>query len=423
MPIDTPAMRRKIQSRKAPVWVAIGGNRAGLKLGYRKGARGGVWIAKSVAANRRRETTLGLADDDNTGPGALSFTAAIAAALEWGARERACCRAAGGDYTRPTVASAVQSYIAAREQRDIRRGRDARSRLTKHVLSDEKFSKLALDDITPKLLREWSARKSALAPATLNRLQNDLRAALNAAVEMHGRELSASARQDIAVGLKSRPDAEKARRVILTDAEVKAVIAAAQDVDDDLGGLVLVLAATGCRFGQAAELTVGDLQVDARRILIPSSRKGRSTRFRPQIAVPIGDDVIARLKPLIVGRAGHEYLLERWISQQTGPCSWKRVLRSPWRAASEMTRGWAMALRSTPVVTGTPPYSLRHSSIARALRASVPVRIVAALHDTSSAMIEKHYAAHILDISDDLARFGITSLVSAPVSRLSVRAS
>ena len=108
MPIDTPAMRRKIQSRKAPVWVAIGGNRAGLKLGYRKGARGGVWIAKSVAANRRRETTLGLADDDNAGPGALSFTAAIAAALEWGARERACCRAARGDYTRPTVASAAR---------------------------------------------------------------------------------------------------------------------------------------------------------------------------------------------------------------------------------------------------------------------------------------------------------------------------
>ena len=152
MPIDTPAMRRKIQSRKAPVWVAIGGNRAGLKLGYRKGARGGAWIAKSVAANRRRETTLGLADDDNAGPGALSFTAAIAAALEWGARERACCRAARGAYTRPTVASAVQSYIAAREQRDIRRGRDARSRLTKHVLSDEKFSKLALDDIRPKLI-------------------------------------------------------------------------------------------------------------------------------------------------------------------------------------------------------------------------------------------------------------------------------
>ena len=63
-----------------------------------------------------------------------------------------------------------------------------------------------------------------------------------------------------------------------------------------------------------------------------------------------------------------------------------------------------MALRSTPVVTGTPPYSLRHSSIARALRASLPVRIVAALHDTSSPMIERHYPAHILDITDDLAK-------------------
>jgi len=63
---------------------------------------------------------------------------------------------------------------------------------------------------------------------------------------------------------------------------------------------------------------------------------------------------------------------------------------------------------------------LRHSSIVRALRAGIPVRIVAALHDTSSAMIEKHYAAYILDVSDDLARSAVTALVSAPVTNLSI---
>jgi len=58
-------------------------------------------------------------------------------------------------------------------------------------------------------------------------------------------------------------------------------------VDADFGALVLVLAATGCRFSQAATLTVRDLQIDARRILVPSSRKGRSAKARPQIAVPL----------------------------------------------------------------------------------------------------------------------------------------
>ena len=71
MRIDTPAMRRKIPVGRAPIWLAIGGKRDGLKLGYRKGARGGSWIAKVVGNNFRRETTLGHADDDNSKPAGL----------------------------------------------------------------------------------------------------------------------------------------------------------------------------------------------------------------------------------------------------------------------------------------------------------------------------------------------------------------
>ena len=48
-------------------------------------------------------------------------------------------------------------------------------------------------------------------------------------------------------------------------------------------------------------------------------------------------------------------------------------------------------------------YALRHSSIVRGLRAMLPVRLVAALHDTSVAMIEQHYSAYIVDATEDLA--------------------
>ena len=41
-----------------------------------------------------------------------------------------------------------------------------------------------------------------------------------------------------------------------TDAEVRAVVEASLAVDPDFGDLVLVLAATGCRFSRAAALTV-----------------------------------------------------------------------------------------------------------------------------------------------------------------------
>ncbi len=53
-------------------------------------------------------------------------------------------------------------------------------------------------------------------------------------------------------------------------------------------------------------------------------------------------------------------------------------------------------------------YSLRHSSICRALLAGVPVSVVAKLHDTSGDEIESHYSAHILDVTGDvLSRKGL----------------
>jgi len=43
-------------------------------------------------------------------------------------------------------------------------------------------------------------------------------------------------------------------------------------------------------------------------------------------------------------------------------------------------------------------------SIVRQIKANVPIRIIAALHDTSVVMIEKNYSEHIADHADDLAR-------------------
>ena len=58
-------------------------------------------------------------------------------------------------------------------------------------------------------------------------------------------------------------------------------------------------------------------------------------------------------------------------------------------------------------------YALRHSSICRALLKSVPVSVVAKLHDTSSREIEAHYAAYILDVAGDaLSRQGLLQIES-----------
>jgi len=49
-------------------------------------------------------------------------------------------------------------------------------------------------------------------------------------------------------------------------------------------------------------------------------------------------------------------------------------------------------------------YALRHTSIVRQLLANVPVRVVAALHDTSVEMVERSYSRYIADHADELAR-------------------
>ena len=103
----------------------------------------------------------------------------------------------------------------------------------------------------------------------------------------------------------------------------------------------------------------------------------------------------------------------RWIHRQLSATTWERVERVPWSAAAHMQRGWRKALKAASV-SHVEAYALRHSSIVRQLREGLPVRVVAGLHDTSTAMIERHYSAHILDMADELARRAITPLVEMP---------
>ena len=49
-------------------------------------------------------------------------------------------------------------------------------------------------------------------------------------------------------------------------------------------------------------------------------------------------------------------------------------------------------------------YDLRHAAVVRMLLAGVPIRVVAAKLDTSSAIIERHYSRFISDASDELVR-------------------
>jgi integrase len=416
--LETKSARADLEWRAAPYYTPIG---QGLDLGYRKGKltnsvarKPGAWVLRRYVGGDnpyRVESLDAHADDFEKADGKDTLTF-------WQAQERARDRkgeAPAHTTAARTIGEAVASYIDERKARSRENGRDAGYRLAS-VLKDEKLAAKPLAEITDKDLKKWIGNlPRTLSPATIRRTGNDLRAALLATPK-----LPEKIRAEIKDGLKPPPNAGgKARKALLSDAEVRQIVDAAYEVDADFGALALTLAATGTRFSQAARITVADLQVDAERLIVPSSDKGKRTEERPPVAVPVGPDVIARLKPLAAGRAGSEPLLMRWVHRQTGPAKWERVRRAAWDSASLMQRPWRKALdraRVDPVE----PYALRHSSIVRMLRKGLPVRIVAGLHNTSMAMIERHYSAFILDMADELARQTIISLTSAAPSPLRV---
>lgn len=430
--IDTVAKRARLKPRKNPYWQGLAGGRGGLTLGYRKRARGaGAWIAKIVVCSERIEERLGVADDIDAPLGSISYRDATAATLEWSTRQQSILSRSSELARRgaaPTVRTAVEEYLAALARRSKQSRAGAKSRLGLHVLSDTEFAALRLSALRATAIEEWLGRlvyadvtrlakspgASSLAASSINRILNDLRAALNAAATRRRRELPAHIFQEIKLGTKAVEGANQARRQLLSDDQIRAVIQAAYEVDDagDFGRLVALVAATGARYSQVAALNVVDLQVDLGRVMIPGSQKGRIRVVKPPVPIPLAPDVLALLKPVTWGRDDGAPLLERWTMRQTGKAKWTPDHRRRWGAAYDTQRRWAAAVVRAGLPSDTVMYALRHSSIVRGLRKMLPVRLVAALHDTSVEMIEQHYAAFIVDVTEDLARRAALSMSS-----------
>lgn len=425
--IDTVSKRSKLKGRKNPYWLGVGGGRGGTSLGYRKSTRGpGVWIAKIVVDGSRVEEKIAVADDDGAPAGSVSYRAAVAAAIEWGGRQYSAIDARRQYGTSaPTVRSSIQPYVDARSKRSEKEGGNALGRLTKYVLADADFADTPLAKLRSSTIEAWRARlpidrgqpapkksePKLIKPSTLNRLLNDLRAALNAAAVTHRRELPANIATEIKVGTKAESVEGQARKQLLTDEQIRAAVEAAFEVDEDFGHLCMLAAATGARYSQLAAAALAALQIPNRRIMMPGAKKGRSGRSRPPVAVPLSDDIIARLAACLKDRGSDEPpLLTRWAYRNVEPFKWERDHRRPWGPAYEVDPFWTEVIEKAKLPTGTIMYAFRHSSIVRQLRAGLPVRLVASLHDTSIEMIEKHYSAFIVDMSEDLARRTVFSV-------------
>ena len=436
--LNNRTSRAKLAASGKPYFRLLG---EGLHLGYRKPGtpgRAGAWVARRRQASGTYQThNLGLADDAPAVPAdgmvVMAFEQAQVALRAWakdaGSAERAALEGGKGV---PKVRDAITLYVAMRAKRAAHSGEDALMRLNRHVLTTP-LAETPLHRLTERALRDWREGMQAggrqnkgtpprpLAPASEARVLNDFRAALTAAALRYKLDLAPLIRAT----LKAPEAPGRARPLqILPDADVRRIVDAAREYCPDFGALVLLMAATGARFGQLARITIADFQPGNARIMVPASRKGRVAKAKPSIAVPLPPDVVAALRPLAAGRTGGEPLLTRWHNAKVSPSvnnaftTWKRDGRRAWLDSSEVTRPWSLTLATTGLRGGLVPYCLRHSSIVRGLSAGLPVRLVGAVHDTSTAMIEAHYSAYIVDASEELLRRAMMPMASAEVTVL-----
>ncbi len=387
--------RLALPQSKKPIFESLGD---GVSIGYRRNLGTGTWIARRAdGRGGSSQQVIGQADDfdDADGVTVLSWAQAQARAFEWA---RSGEPTKGPSSSPVTVDKALTAYAADL----VVRGGDGTNvaRVRKHLpvpLLGKAVAALTRDD-----LKDWrDSLAKTLAPATVNRTCNGFKAALNLAADGCDHITSRAAWEK---GLASIPDAERARNVILADSEVEKLIQAAYRHSGAFGLLVEVAAITGSRYGQIAGLTVGDLQ-DGNgdpRLMMPTSKKGKGQKKVLRRPVPITPALAQKLRVAAGTRAATEPLLVKpsgaaWAhSDQAKPFA--RAVKAAGLDASRL------APYSVDDVT---IYALRHSSIVRQALRGVPLRVVAALHDTSVVMIERTYSANISDHADSIARVAL----------------
>jgi len=388
--LETRTARLKLAVRRKPY---SGPSLArGVALLYRRNKTNGSWVLKASDGHGAYWTkAIAEADDhdESNGKTILNF---------FEAQDVAKKLARGGDGSADTAPITVDDAL-----NDYRRDLEARSanpynadwpRL--HLTSVLLSKPVALLAATE--LKKWrDGLLGTMAPATINRLCRCVCAALELA-RQHDERIQN--RQAWETGLAGLPDAQEARNVILPDDKVREFVATAYGLDGRFGLLADTLAITGARPSQAVRLLVRDLQDHPVRpkLMMPKSAKGggrnRSQKKTERYSVPITVALSKKLKAAAKGRADDAPLL-----LQSDGSPWDK---NPGQNYHRQVDKVVTAIGLNPAVVTA--YALRHSSIVRMLLQNVPIRLVASLHNTSVAMIEKHYSRYIVEHSDDISR-------------------
>jgi hypothetical protein len=391
--LETRTDRLKLKVRRKPYhFTTIA---PGVGLGYRRGKRIGAWVVR-VADGKGGYWTKnlpGIPDDheDADGVRVLSWWQALDEARKLALGTTSTATVVASTDKPITVADAVTAYKANLVRRGGRPGNA--TRIEHHLTHTLAARPVAL--LTSKELEHWRDHLEIDAASTVNRTCRQLKAALNLAAR-HDPRIRANA-GEWKYGLSALREDPPKRKDILPSEQLSALVAAAHTDSLEFGLFVEVGASTAARPCQLDKLEVGDLQADRRepRLLMPSSRKGAAGKPIVRTPVPIPASLAKKLQRIAAGRDASEPLLLRADGK-------------PWVAANaDYAKPFSAAVEAAKIKASLTFYCLRHTSIVSRILAGVPTRAIAAVTDTSTRMIEKHYSAWIADPADALLRQGM----------------
>jgi integrase len=266
----------------------------------------------------------------------------------------------------PTVAALVEHHID--HLSGVESGTVARYR---KILEDHlapAFGQVPGDRLTRDDVARWVNEARLLngdapSPKTLRNWHGLLSDALSSAVKRKVLEVN------VAKGVNlPRADAEAGEEMVFLTREEFAVLL--DKVRPQWRPLVLTLALTGIRFGEATALTVSALDRASHSARIhtawkQSGKQGapKSKKSRRTVAVP--DQVFAALEPLTAGKAPHDlvFLSPRGMRVRSG-----NFYNAAWKPAVDAAE---------PIIGKRPRvHDLRHTFASWAIQANIPLPVV-----------------------------------------------
>lgn len=368
-------------------WMPLSQGRA---LGYRKGSRGGVWLARYKIEGFRKEEKLALADDilDAEGVRVLNFGQAQEKARAWFLT--ATTLATGehvsgrGGYT---VHQCCLEYLKHLERRGAPDYRHTKYDLDAYAIP--KLGPLQVTKLTRPKLSQWCAdiaasprrtnRKTAKEnephvqteedlrkrQATANRIMRRLRAALNLALE-EGRALA----NPMAWKVSPFENVEVARAIFLSEKDQRTFVKACAK-EKDFQRLVRAGLYVGARYGELGRLVVRDFNPAAGTLFIAKSKGGQ------QRYVYLDAEAARFFREVCTNRDSSEDMFLRKSGK-------------PWVKDSQKK-----PMRRACTLAGMKPFGfhqLRHSAASRWITLGVSLKVVAEqLGHVDTKMVDRYY--------------------------------